>query len=143
MAAVLVALYEGHPAAERVRDRLVHEGFPTDRVRLTSSLEPGEARSVPAGSRERQFHRYFRSLFDEPAKRRHADRLAERVAGGAAAVAVHPRGDEEIALALRVLEEGAPLDLGREHLDDTFLEHAAATKSRPYLERVLTGSSSE
>jgi hypothetical protein len=143
MPAVLVALYEGHPAAERVRNRLVHEGFPTDRVRLTSGEEPGEASSVPAGSREKQLHRYFRSLFDDPSKRQHAEQLAERVRGGAAAVAVHPRGEQEIALAMRLLHEGEPLELGREHLDDTFLEHAAASKSRPYLERVLTGSTPE
>ena len=143
MAAVLLALYAGHPAAERVRNRLVREGFPTDRVRLTSSLEPGEADSVPAQTRKGQFHRYFRSLFDDAAERSHADRLAERVDGGAAAVTVHPRGEEEVAIAMRLLEEGEPLDIGAEHLDDTFLEHAAATNPRPYLERVLTGSSSD
>ncbi len=140
MAAVLVALYEGHDAAERVRNRLVHEGFPTDRVKLTSAREPGQAGNVPADSPAGQFHEYFRSLFDSDDLVRHADMLADRVSRGAAAVTVHPRGDDEISQAMQVLEAGQPLELGREHLDDTFMEHAAADKERPYLARVLSGS---
>jgi len=140
MAAVLVALYEAHTDAEQVRNRLVHEGFPTDRVKLTSRQEPGQAAAVPADSGSEQFHRYFRSLFDDAQLVRRADSLAERVAQGAAAVTVHPRGDEEIAQARQILESGSPLELGREHLDDTLMEHPRSAHERPYLARVLLGS---
>ena len=65
MAAVLVALYEDYDTAGRVRTQLVSDGFPTDRVELTSSREPGQAGSMPGDSRGDQFQKYFDTLFED------------------------------------------------------------------------------
>ncbi len=143
MAAVLVALYDGHPAAERVRTELVMDGFPTDRVSLTSCREPGTAGVIPAESSAERFREYFESLFDSDAQRCHADQLADRVRSGAAAVTVHPRGEREIARATEILERNAPLEIDREHLEDTAMEFAASSHERPYLSRVLVGNRPE
>ena len=62
MSALVVALYDNHAAAERVRTRLVQEGFPTDRVELTSS---GQASVLGhSGDLEAQLEEYFSGLFD-------------------------------------------------------------------------------
>jgi len=143
MAAVLVALYDSQASAERVRTALVHDGFPTDRVALTSADEQGRAADIPASRSIERFRAYFESLFDEEPERRRVNALAERVRQGAAAITVHPRGEQEIARALEILERHRPVEVDREHLDDTTLEHAAASKERPYLARVLTGNRSE
>jgi len=41
MSAVLLAVFGQYGDAERVRTQLVRDGFPTDRVELTSATEPG------------------------------------------------------------------------------------------------------
>ena len=139
MPAVLVALYDSHATAVRVRTQLVHEGFPTDRVDLASPGEPGPAGMIAAGSASDQFREYFESLFDDEHDRRHAQCLADRVRGGAAAITVHPRGQTEIERAIAILAHHRPLEIEREHLDDTTLEKAASDHERSYLSRVLTG----
>jgi hypothetical protein len=143
MAAVLVALYDSQACAERVRTALVHDGFPTDRVALTSAAEQGRAADIPASRAIERFRAYFESLFDEEPERRRVHALAERVHKGAAAITVHPRGELEIARALEILERHRPVEVDREHLDDTILEQAAAKKERPYLARVLIGNRAE
>jgi hypothetical protein len=143
MAAVLVALYDSHGSAERVRTALVHDGFPTDRVDLVSTREPGPAALISAGSPRQQFREYFENLFDDERDRRQADALADRVRTGAATVTVHPRGQPEIERALEIMRGNGPLEIEREHLDQTTLEHAASTHDRSYLSRVLTGNRSE
>ncbi len=40
MSAVLLAVFNEYGVADRVRTRLVGDGFPTDRVELTASCEP-------------------------------------------------------------------------------------------------------
>jgi hypothetical protein len=140
MPAVLVALYDSHATAARVRTQLVHDGFPTDRVDLASPREPGPAGLIAAGSASDQFREYFESLFDDDQERRHARYLAERVRGGAAAIAVHPRGETEIERALAILAHHRPLEIEREHLDDTTFEKAASDHERSFLSRVLTGT---
>lgn len=139
MAAVLVALYQDHATAQRVRTQLVHDGFPTDRVDLASPSEPGPAGLVPASPASDQFREYFQSLFDDERERRHAQVLAERVQNGAAAITVHPRGETEIERAIAILAHHRPVAIEREHLDDTTLEKAASDHERSFLSRVLTG----
>ena len=109
MSAVLLAVFGQYRDAERVRTRLVSDGFPTDRVELTSATEPGRAGLHPAGSRRAKFAQYFRMLLSEDDEREFADALAERVEGGTAAtIAVHPRGAIETARAAEILQgEGA------------------------------------
>ena len=143
MAAILVALYDGHRTAERVRTQLVEDGFPTDRVHLTSSREPGTAGVIVADSASERFREYFASLFDREEQRRHASWLAARVRDGAAAVTVHPRGEREIARATEILARNVPLEIDREHLEDTTMEFAAASHERPYLSRVISGNQPE
>lgn len=139
MAAVLVALYDSYPTAERVRTELFHDGFPTDRVELTSLPEPGTAGMIAAEPATRRFRKYFETLFDEERHRGCAEYLAGRVAGGAAVVTVHPRGEREIARATELLDRHDPLEIEREHLDQTTLEHASSTRSRSLIVQLVEG----
>jgi len=135
MAAVLIALYDTHETAERVRTRLVRDGFPTDRVRLLSGREPGVVQSMPAGDQGAKYHQYVRTLLGDDAA--HADRLAERIERGAAAVSVLPRGEAEIARAREIMAREGPVELTGRDLDDTLLERAAAPHDRSVLGTVL------
>ena len=96
MSAVLLGVFNKFDDAERVRTRLVSDGFPTDRVELTASCEKGRAGLQPAPSSRAQFLQYFRTLFDQEDERAFAELLAARVEDGAATtIAVHPRGGIE------------------------------------------------
>ena len=130
MAAVLVALYDSHPNAERARTELVKDGFPTDRVELTSASEPGTAGLIAAEGEAERFRRYFSTLLDEERHRGCAEHLARRVGEGAAVITVHPRGEQEITRAIEILDRHEPLQIDREHLDQTLLERAASPSSR-------------
>ncbi|HUE49227.1 MAG TPA: hypothetical protein VMO54_08485 [Steroidobacteraceae bacterium] len=126
MSAVLLAVFNEHGAAERVRTRLVRDGFPTDRVELTASCEPGRAGLHPAVSARARFVQYFRTLLSEDDERPFVELLVERVEGGAATIAVHPRGAIETARAAEILEtEGAVEVVGHDLENQTF-EHAAS-----------------
>ena len=127
MSAVLLAVFNGFGDAERVRTRLVRDGFPTDRVELTASSEQGRAGVLPAPSPRAQFTQYFRTLFCQEDERAFAELLAARVDEGAAAtVAVHPRGLIETTRAAQIMEsEGAQEVVGHDLKNQAF-EHAAA-----------------
>ena len=129
MSAVLLAVF-GKPAdAERVRTRLVRDGFPTDRVELTSQHEPGRAGVQPAGSRRAKFVQYFRTLLSQDEERAFAEALAERVEGGnAATIAVHPRGAIETARAAEILEDAGAVEVVGHDLQNQSFEHAAASR---------------
>ena len=129
MSAVLLAVF-GNPAdAERVRTRLVRDGFPTDRVELTSQHEPGRAGVQPAGSRRAKFVQYFRTLLSQEEERSFAEALAERVEGGnAATIAVHPRGAIETARAAEILEDSGAVEVVGHDLQSQSFEHAAASR---------------
>ena len=64
MSAILLAVFDDHPIAERVRVSLVRDGFPTDRVELTASCEPGRAGLGPADSGTTQVLRVYGWLKD-------------------------------------------------------------------------------
>jgi hypothetical protein len=140
MAAVLVALYDSASTAERVRTELVGDGFPTDRVELTSCGEPGTAGMIAAEPAAERFRRYFDTLLQDERHRRLARHLATRVAAGAATVTVHPRGTAVIGRAGGILERHAPLEIDHEHLDDTTLEHAASGHQRSIVVQLLEGT---
>ena len=126
MSAVILAVFNEYSAADRVRTRLVSDGFPTDRVELTASSEPGRAGLQPAGSMREKFAQYFRTLLSEEDERPFVEGLAERVAGGAATITVHPRGTIEIERAAEILErEGAAEVVGHDLQKQSF-EHAAS-----------------
>jgi len=127
MSAVLLAVFDEYGVADRVRTRLVGDGFPTDRVELTASCEPGRAGLHPATSARTKFAQYFRTLLSKDDERPFVELLAERVeGGGAATIAVHPRGAIETARAAEILEtEGAVEVVGHDLENQTF-EHAAS-----------------
>ena len=127
MSAVLLAVFGQHGDAERVRTRLVRDGFPTDRVELTSSAEPGRAGLHPAGSKRAKFMQYFRTLLTEEDERAFAEALAERVeGGGASTVAVHPRGAIETARAAEILEDAGAVEVVGHDLENQTFEYAAS-----------------
>src|SRR6202048_421092 len=102
MSAVLLAVYNEYGVADRVRTKLVGDGFPTDRVELTASCEPGRAGLHPATSARAKFLQYFRTLLSEDDEWPYVELLAARVEDGAAHIAVHSRGAVEKARAAEV-----------------------------------------
>jgi len=134
MSAVLVAAFKDHATAEDVRTALVKEGFPTDRVELTSSEELGQANLVPREGLGEKLTEYFRKLFQHgtPDGGEHWVPLFQRaVLDGKAAVAVQPRGDLETQRALQLLNQGKPVELRGVDLQNQPLEHAATDKETP------------
>ena len=126
MRAVILAVFNEYSAADRVRTRLVRDGFPTDRVELTATCEPGRAALQPAGSDHDRLVAYFRTLLSEEDERPFVEGLAERVRDGAATITVHPRGAIETERAAEILEgEGAVEVVGHDLQNQSF-EHAAS-----------------
>jgi hypothetical protein len=143
MSAILLGVFDDHPVAERVRVSLVRDGFPTDRVELTSSCEPGRAALGPAGSPYDRFVQYFDVLFTRENERHFAAHLAERVERGAATITVHPRGAIETARARVILEDAGALQVFSHGLTSQVLEHAAARHERPWVRSLWIEISSE
>jgi hypothetical protein len=142
MSALVVALYDNHAAAERVRTRLVQEGFPTDRVELTSSAEPGQAAVVgPSSDLEAQLEEYFSKLFDRLDELPNVHFFVDGVREGHAALTVHPRGEVETSRALEILEEAQPLEICDHDLEDQAMEQAASRgNDDPYVKQLFDAS---
>jgi len=136
---VIAALFSDHATADRVRVRLSSgdAAFPTDRVHLTSSSEPGHAGLVPAESFALKLKAYFHTLFDRAEEASHVLSLSDGVQAGHAAIAVFPRGDIETRRALEVLKQAKPLDLYEHDLDKQALEHAASESKEPVVGHVV------
>jgi hypothetical protein len=66
MSAVLLAIFPDYDVASRVRMDLFVDGFPTDRIELTASREPGRAALQAEDTMHRQFAKYFGALFSSP-----------------------------------------------------------------------------
>jgi hypothetical protein len=126
MSAVLAAVYSSHEEAEQVRVRLVNDGFPTDRVELTSRKELGQAKLVPAADVEDKLTQYFRQLFPDTGSDAAVHQLQSAIQAGQAVIAVHPRGQIETERAIRILNEAGPMQIKARDLDKQSLEHAAA-----------------
>lgn len=139
MSALVAALYENHTAAERVRTRLVREGFPTDRVRLTSMAELGDAAIVgPSENLEAQLEEYFTRLFDRDEERPNVHLFVDGVQQGHAALTVHPRGKVETDRALAILEEEQPIEMVDHDLHDQGMERAASSNNNePFVKQLL------
>jgi hypothetical protein len=142
VSALVVALFDNHAAAERVRTRLVKEGFPTDRVQLTSGAEPGQAAVVgPAHEFEAQLEEYFSGLFDRLDELPNVHFFVDGVSQGHAALTVHPRGEIETNRALEIMEEAQPLEICDHDIEDQALEYAASrADDEPYLKQLLDAS---
>lgn len=126
MSAVLLAVFNEYGPAERVRTELVRDGFPTDRVELTSANEPGRAGLLPANTQQERFALYFRTLLSKDNERPFVEELSRRVAGGAATITVHPRGDIETARAAEILEKEGAAEVVGHDLEKQSFEQAAA-----------------
>lgn len=137
MSAVLLAVFNTYDAAERVRTMLVRDGFPTDRVELTASHEPGRAGLEPADSPHDKCVQYFRTLLRHEDERHYPEMLTQRVESGAATIAVHPRGMVETARAIEILQRAHPADVVGHDLAKHGWEHAAAKREGYWLQHVL------
>jgi hypothetical protein len=127
MSAVLLAVFSKFSDAQRVRTRLVGDGFPTDRVELTASCEKGRAGMQPSANAHTQFLQYYRTLFCQEDERAFAELMAGRVEhGDAATIAVHPRGAIETARAAQILEGEGALEIIGHDLGHQSFEHASA-----------------
>jgi hypothetical protein len=137
--ALVAALFNDHAAADRVRVRLSsgEAAFPTDRVHLTSSIEPGHAGLVPAESVALKLQAYFRTLFDKDEEADRVRSLSAGVQAGHAVIAVFPRGEIETKRAVEVLRQAKPLELYEHDLDKQALEHAASDSTAPVVSSVV------
>jgi hypothetical protein len=126
MSAVLLAVFNEYGVADRVRTKLVGDGFPTDRVELTASCEPGRAGLHPATSARAKFLQYFRTLLSEDDEWAYVELLAARVEDGAVTIAVHPRGAIETARAAEILETEGALEVVGHDLENQTFEYAAS-----------------
>ena len=136
MSAVLVAVFNDHATAEGLRTRLVIDGFPTDRVELTSRQALGQVELVPREKLGDKLTEYFRKLLqgDGSGSAERSVQLFQRaVLDGKAALAVQPRGDLETQRALQLMNEAGPVELRAADLQNQTLEHAATESETPIL----------
>jgi hypothetical protein len=133
MSALVAALYIDHATAEQVRTALVNEGFPTDRVQLTSPDEPGPAALTPSSGATDQLQDYFKQVFPDADERDGVRSFVDGVRHGNAAIVVHPRGDIEVERALGILSASQPLELREHDLANQTMERAASTDSSTVL----------
>jgi hypothetical protein len=133
MSAVLAALFADHETAQNVRTHLVRDGFPTDRVSLTSRQEPGQAHVVPASSISEKLVQHFRQFFQGPEAEHCAQLFARGVLEGRSVIAVQPRGDIETQRALEILQQASPLELRESDLDSQTMERAASPMDTPVI----------
>lgn len=134
MSALLVAMFNDHATAEGVRTALVKEGFPTDRVELTSCQELGQVKLVPRDGVPEKLTEYFRTLFRSGTAgsgERWMALFQGAVLDGKAAVAVQPRGDLETQRALQVLNQSGSVEVRGVDLQNQTLEHAATETETP------------
>ncbi|HEY6924743.1 MAG TPA: hypothetical protein VI653_14815 [Steroidobacteraceae bacterium] len=137
MSAVLVAAFNDQVTAERVRTRLVQDGFPTDRVQLTSYEELGQAELVPRAGLDEKLNQHFGKLFQDSGADSEGGRSARlfqrAVLEGKAVIAVQPRGDVETQRALQLLNDSGPVELRGADLQNQTLEHAATESETPVI----------
>ncbi|MBS0579078.1 MAG: hypothetical protein JSR36_07425 [Proteobacteria bacterium] len=138
MSAILLAVFDEQADAESVRTQLVRDGFPTDRVELTSRSEKGRAGVQPGSSTHEQFVKYYRTLLNQADERSFAEALAAQVdAGESSTVAVHPRGQIETRRAVQLLEQAGAHEVVQHDLANQFFEHAAAPGDRPMVRHFM------
>jgi hypothetical protein len=131
MSSVLVAVFNRRATGEAVRTALVKDGFPTDRVELTSGEELGRAALMPMSGVDEKLKAYFGTLFNGVEGVRWASTFQRAVSDGKAVIAVQPRGEIEVKRALEILNEAAPEEMRAKDLDNQAFEHAATETETP------------
>lgn len=126
MSAVLAAVYSDHGMAEEVRIRLVNDGFPTDRVELTSRQELGQAKLVPVADVGEKLTHYFQQLFPDERYQTLVQQLPREILAGHAVIAVQPRGEVETGRAIQILNDSDPLEIKATDLGNQSMERAAS-----------------
>ncbi|MGB6450431.1 MAG: hypothetical protein WBE92_06745 [Steroidobacteraceae bacterium] len=134
MGAVITAMFDEYRTADRARLDLVRDGFPTDRVDLTAGCEPGRAAFALARSPHEMLVRHFRTMFSADDEQAYVEHLARRIEDGGAALTVHPRGPLETTRAREILEGAHPRELAQHGLAHQWLEHAAVSHARPWIQ---------
>jgi hypothetical protein len=136
MSALLLAMYADYETASRVRVELIQDGFPTDRVDLTASCDPGRACLEPATSLHDKFVQYFGALFARATEQHRAELLAERIDKGAIVIIVHPRGIIETERATEILNR-APVEIMPHDLENQTMEWAASRDETPWIRNLM------
>ncbi|HEV7715508.1 MAG TPA: hypothetical protein VGO53_07925 [Steroidobacteraceae bacterium] len=139
MSALIAALFGDHATAERVRTKLVSDGFPTDRVELTSTHEPGQAALGPADRPGDQLEDYFRQFFDRDDERGNVQTFVDAVRHGQAAIIVHPRGDLETRRAQQILRSASPAEVREHDLANQSMERAASPEKESVVSKLMPG----
>lgn len=132
MSTVLLAVFNDSDVAARVREVLVQDGFPTDRVDLTSPRDLGRAQLEPASTFHDKCVQYFRTLLGREGDRDYPEMLARRIDNGAATVTVLPRGAIETERAKQILQYAQPAEIVGHDLENYGWEHAAAKHDDPW-----------
>jgi hypothetical protein len=117
----------------------VSDGFPTDRVELTSAREPGQAAVGPADHPTDQLEDYFRQFFDRDDEQTSVQTFVDAVRHGKAAVIVHPRGDLETGRAQEILRSASPIEFREHDLADQSMERAASPEKEPVVSKLMPG----
>jgi hypothetical protein len=142
MSAVLLALFDDYATADQVRMHLFEDGFPTDRIDLTASCEPGRAALQRADSPHGQFVSYFQSLLTEDGERQFPEQFAQRLDAGGAAITVHPRGTIETLRATELLLHAHPSTVVQHDISNQAFEYAAASGGKPWFSHVWVENTS-
>jgi len=138
MSAVVAGLFKDHTTAERVRTALVQEGFPTDRVELTSRREPGQPALGPSDRPAEQLEDYFGQLFPEGEAQQDIRTFIDGIRQGNAVVVVQPRGDIETQRAVEILNASQPIRVREHDLDKQGLEQAASPSQHTVVEKLVS-----
>lgn len=137
MNALMLALFRDHQAAETVRVALFRDGFPTDRLSVTSQVDEGPAGVEPDETQHHRLLTYFQSLFSLPGEQELAEQLTAQVEQGAAALTIHPRGDIETVRATELVRRANPVIFETRDLDSQAFERAASSSNQAMAGKVV------
>jgi MoxR-like ATPase len=137
MSALVAVLYDNHATADQVRTALISEGFATDRVQLTSRVEPGPAGLTPSDDATTQLHDYFARVFSDESEAEEIRTFVDGVQHGNAALVVHPRGEVEVQRALSILSSAKPLQVREHDLANQTMERAASHSGETMVGKVV------
>ncbi len=114
MKAGLVGIFGDYESAEFARIKLLRSAFVVDRVTLTAFQGPGQSRIATMPAAREKFVRTLRGLFVQDRDPARAERLADRVERGAAAVCARVHDAEEAVRIVRLLKECGASEIVRD-----------------------------